>query len=454
MKVLKWTLFILFVFLLVSPIISLSLRAAMGDSGAVDSMADTSSERPLNPKPLVYTITVDGAIGTVTADRIEAAVSEAEQNHADLLVIFMDTPGGFTAPTWDICKSILNSRVPVCTFIAPSGARAGSAGVYITYASHLAAMAPSTNIGAAHPVGSEGKNIDSIMNEKVTNDAVAQIKAAAAEHGRNAEWAEKAVRQSVSITDREALEMNVINLRATDLDDLLDKLDGREVKTAHGTVTLHTRGADVKEIKMTFVQRFLDIITSPDIAFILFSVGGLGIILELYNPGAILPGVVGAISLILAFYAFQTLPINYAGLALIILGLILFVAEIKVVSHGILTIGGLVSLFFGGLMLVNTTNPYLRVSTSVLWTVVITVGVIVGLAGWLVIKAQRTQPFSGNEGMVGKTATVRTKTLVYVDGALWKAVAVDGGELEVGSKVEIVSVDSLLLKVRKVTENV
>jgi membrane-bound serine protease (ClpP class) len=453
MVVLKRTLLILFVFLLVSPVISFSLRAALSDSSSADTIADTTGDRPLNLRPVIYTLRIEGAIGTVTDALVEEAVHEAENNNADLLVIFLDTPGGFTSPTWEICKSILNSRVPVCTFISPSGARAGSAGVYITYASHIAAMAPSTNIGAAHPVGGQGQDIDSVMNEKVTNDAVAQIKAAAAEHGRNAEWAEKAVRESVSITDREALEMNVIDLRARNLDDLLDQLDGREVKTAHGTVTVHTQRAKIEEIEMSFIQRVLEVITSPDVAFILFSIGGLGIILELYNPGAILPGVVGAISLILAFYAFQTLPINYAGLALIILGIILFIAEIKVVSHGILTIGGLISLFFGGLMLVDTVDPDLRVSMSVLWTVVITVGVIVALAGYLVIKAQRSKPFSGNEGMVGKTASVRNKTMVYVDGALWKAQSVDGSELEVGSKVEIVSVDSLLLTVRKITDN-
>ena len=453
MLILKRTLLVLFVVLLVSPIISFSLRAALGDSAQADSIADTTSDRPLAIRPLVYTLTIEGAIGTVTDDMIETAIDMSDRDDAELLVIILDTPGGFTKPTWSICKSILNSRVPVCMYIAPSGARAGSAGVYMTYASHIAAMAPSTNIGAAHPVAGGGEEIDSVMNEKITNDAVAQIKAAAAERGRNAEWAEKAVRESVSITDREALELNVIEIRAIDLDDLLDQLDGREVKTAKETVTLRTKRAEVEEIEMTFIQRVLEVITSPDIAFILFSIGGLGIMLELYNPGAILPGVVGAISLILAFYAFQTLPINYAGLALIILGIVLFIAEIKVVSHGILTMGGLISLFFGGLMLIDTVDPDLRVSTSVLWTVVITVGIIVVLAGWLVLKAQRTRPFSGNEGMVGKRASVRNNTMVYVDGALWKAEMVDGSELEIGSQVEIVTVDSLLLKVRKLGDN-
>jgi membrane-bound serine protease (ClpP class) len=397
--------------------------------------------------PLVYTMTIEGAIGTVTDSRIADAIETAEENDAALLVIFLDTPGGFTKPTWSICKNILNSNVPVCIYIAPPGARAGSAGVYMTFAAHFAAMAPSTNIGAAHPVSGGGEKIDSVMNEKITNDAVAQIRAAAQKRGRNAEWAEKAVRESVSITDKDALELNVIDIRAENLEDLLKQIDGRETDLPSGKKVVKVAGARVEEIKTTFIHRFLYVITQPDIAFILFSIGGLGIVLELYNPGSIFPGVVGAICMLLSLYAFQTLPINYTGLALIILGILLFIAEIKIISHGLLTIGGLISFFLGGMMLIDTLDPALRISKSVLITVVVCIGVAVLLAGWLVIKAARSRPFIGQEGLVGKIAEVRPNGFVYVDGALWRAIS--DQELEVGSKVEIVSVDKLTLKVKK-----
>ncbi|MEW5994785.1 MAG: nodulation protein NfeD, partial [Candidatus Zixiibacteriota bacterium] len=387
-------------------------------------------------------------IGAVTDDRIADAIEEAEDDGAELLVIFLDTPGGFTEPTWSICKRILNSQVPICIYIAPAGSRAGSAGVFMTYSAHFAAMAPSTHIGAAHPVAGAGEKIDSILSEKITNDAVAQIRASAEKRGRNADWAEKAVRESVSITDKEALELNVIDLSADNLEDLLDKLHGQEAELPYGKKVLATRGARTKEITPTFAQRVLEYVVNPNIALILFSIGGLGIILELYNPGAILPGVVGAICLILAFYALSTLPINVAGLALIILALILFVVEIKVVSHGLLTVGGIISFFLGGLMLVDTVDPALQVSLNVLVTLTVCVALAFALIGWLVIRAHKRQPSIGHEGIVGKVAEVRSGGFVYVDGALWKAESDE--ELEAGSKVQVVSIDKLTLKVKKV----
>lgn len=456
MRYKKVSLLALLTFILISPIISFALRtmAQENDTTAdtIEILDDSSqvlglSRAPAH-RPLVYTITIDGAIGTVTNDRIAGAIELAEDNDAELLVVNLDTPGGFTKPTWTICKSILNSEVAVCMYIAPSGARAGSAGVYMTYASHIAAMAPSTNIGAAHPVAGGGEEVDSVMNEKITNDAVAQIKAAAEKHGRNAEWAENAVRESVSITDNEALELNVIDLRAENFDDLMAQLDGYEVELPAGTKKLRLTKPLVEDIKTSFVHQLLEVITHPDIAFILFSIGGLGLVLELYNPGSIFPGVVGAISMILAFYSFQTLPINYAGVALILLALILFIAEVKVVSHGLLTIGGIISLFFGGLMLVDTVDPSLSVSMSVLITVVVCVGFCVIIGGWLVIKAARNKPFIGSEGMVGKIAEVRNKGFVYVDGALWKLQSAEG--LSIGDKVEILEEKNLKLRVKRI----
>ncbi len=443
---------VLLSFFLISPIISFTIRAAIAEdtipldsTKLIDSIIDSLETK--QKETLVYTLTIDGAIGTVTDDRIGQAIKQAVDDNAGLLVIYLDTPGGFTKPTWSINKKILNSGVPICIYIAPSGARAGSAGVYMTYAAHFAAMAPSTNIGAAHPVAGGGQEVDSIMNEKITNDAVAQIKASAEKRGRNAEWAENSVRESVSITDNEALELNVINFRAENLNDLLSQINGKEVELPRGKVVMHLENVKTEDLGISWIHAILEIITQPDIAFILFSIGSLGIMLELYNPGSIFPGVVGAISLILAFYSFQALPINYAGAALILLAIIMFIAEIKIVSHGLLTIGGLISFFLGGLMLIDTVDPNLQISMSVLITVVVIVGLAVAGATWLVVKAARNKPFIGIEGMAGKIAEVRKNGLVYVDGALWKAESDD--TLEKGDKVEIISLDKLILKVKK-----
>jgi membrane-bound serine protease (ClpP class) len=438
-------------FFFFTQIVSLTIKTvqAKDTSIAADSfITRAGSGSSLGPK--VYVMTIDGAIGTVTDSRVTAAIELAAENDAELLVIELDTPGGFTKPTWAICKSFLNSPVPICLYISPSGARAGSAGVYMTYAAHIAAMAHSTNIGAAHPVAGGGQEIDSVMNEKITNDAVAQIKAAAQKRGRNAEWAESAVRESVSITDSEALALNVINVRAKNLDDLLAQIDGKEVELPSGKKKLSLKDPIVEEIEISLVYKILDLITQPDVAFILMSIGGLGIMLELYNPGSIFPGVVGAIALILAFYSFQTLPINYAGLALIVLAAILFIAEVKIVSHGLLTIGGVISLFLGGLMLIDTVDPSLRISKSVLISMVAFIGVCVFLVSWLVIKASKHRPFTGNEGMIGRVGEVRSGGFVFVEGALWKAESDE--PIEIGSKVEVTSANNLLLKVKKLNK--
>ncbi len=416
---------------------------------ATDTTEVTEPTTATDDESLVYIMEIEGAIGVVTDMRIQDAIALAEENDAELLVIMLDTPGGFVNATWSICKNMLNSPVPVCVYIGPSGARAGSAGVYMTYAAHIAGMAPSTNIGAAHPVSGGGQEIDSVMNEKITNDAVAQIKAAAERRGRNVEWAEQAVRESVSITNTEALEIGVIEFVATDLDDLFAQLDGHEVDLPDGEKALALGSVITERIKTTFVQRLLQVIADPNIVFILFSIGGLGLVLELYHPGAMFPGVVGAISLILAFWASSVLPINYAGVALILLAVILFIAEIKIPSAGLLTVGGVISLFLGGLMLIDTVDPNLQVSRTLLVSVALCVGVIVALVIFVVVKAQKNRPFIGEGGMIGKFAEVRRNGLVYVDGALWKAQGID--DLESGTKVEIVGVDNLILKVK--TEN-
>ena len=415
------------------------------DSAAADTVA--GHEHRGGGRSLVLTMAIGGAIGATTAERIEEAVQTAEDENAELLVIFLDTPGGFSNATWGINKTILNSDVPVCVYIAPLGATAGSAGVYITYSAHFSAMAPTANIGAAHPVGAAGEKIDSVMNEKLTNDAAAKMRSMAEKWGRNGEWGERAVRESVSITAQEALDSNVVDIIADDLDDLLGQIDGRETDLPYGKKTMSLAKVDIEEIDFTFAQKVLQVITTPEIVLLLFSIGGLGIVLELYHPGAIFPGVVGAISLILAFYGMQTLPINAAGLALIILAIALWVAEIKIISHGLLFIGGLVSFFFGGLMLVDTVDPALKISISFLLSITLIMAALFGLVIWLVVKAHRRTVWVGGEGMPGKTAVVKTKDMVYVDGALWKAQCDE--ELAPGEKVQIVAVDKLLLKVKK-----
>ncbi|MBN2226305.1 MAG: nodulation protein NfeD [candidate division Zixibacteria bacterium] len=399
----------------------------------------------------ILVLTIDGPIGTVTADRVIEAVSEAERNRADVLLILMDTPGGFNDSFWAITKAMMNSSVPVVVYVSPVGARAASAGVYITYAAHVAAMAPSTHIGAAHVVSGTGQPMDSVLSDKIMNDAVAALRGMAERHGRNAEYAEKMARESISLTSTEALEHGVINLIAADVDDLLAKIDGMEVSTALGKKIIHSSHPVQNPIEKTFIQSLLEIISSPNVAFILFSLGGLGLVLELYNPGAILPGVVGGICLILAFYSFRTLPINYAGLLLIVFAIILFILEVKVVSHGLLTLGGVISIIIGGMMLVDTADPELRVSKSIVIIVALFFGALILLAFTLAFKARITKPTTGREGMIGETGIVKQRIdgsgYVLVAGELWEAVADE--MIDIGQQVSVIEVDNMRIKVRK-----
>ncbi|HZR45446.1 MAG TPA: ATP-dependent Clp protease proteolytic subunit, partial [Candidatus Manganitrophaceae bacterium] len=274
----------------------------------------------------IHVITYDGIINPVSSELFTTAIAQAEQAGAEALVFQIDTPGGLDTSMRDIIKAMIASEVPIVVYVAPSGSRAASAGVFITLAAHLAAMAPGTNIGAAHPVAMGGGQMDEEMKKKVENDAAAYIRSLAERRGRNAAWAEKAVRESVSITEQEAVKLNIVDFVANDLPDLIKKIDGRTVTTARGKRLLSTAGAEVVKNPIGFRLRVLKTISDPNVAYILMLVGVTGLIAELYSPGAVLPGVVGAISLILAFYAFQTLPINYAGLLLILLAGVLFAA--------------------------------------------------------------------------------------------------------------------------------
>jgi membrane-bound serine protease (ClpP class) len=408
------------------------------------------------PAP-VAVIEMEGAITPVTVRLVSAAVDRAQAEHAQALVIQLDTPGGLERSMRSIVQAILNSEVPVIVYVAPTGGRAASAGVFITMAAHVAAMAPATNIGAAHPVSVGGGGPDKEMMKKIENDAAAFARTIATERGRNAEWAEKAVRASVSVTEREAVKLKIVDLVADNLPDLLAKIDGRTVKTVKGTVTLQTKDAPIKKIEVKFRDRFLALISDPNIAYILMMIGMLGIFFELSNPGVILPGVLGGISLILAFFAFQSLPINWAGLLLILFGVALLIAEIKVVSHGVLTIGGVVAMLLGSMMLFDApeTGGLLRVS----WLVIVpavasTAGlVIVGLSFGM--RALYRKPTTGVSGMVGEIAVARTPLApegqVLVQGELWRAIA-QNGPVAVGEKVEVVGVNGLTLTVVKAAD--
>ncbi|KIC95574.1 NfeD family protein [Flavihumibacter solisilvae] len=387
----------------------------------------------------VLAIKVDGAINPVATDYIQRGIKKATDDNASCLLIQLNTPGGLLKSTRVIVQSILESPVPVIVYISPGGAHAGSAGVFITMGAHIAAMAPGTNIGAAHPVTLQGAQ-DSVMSAKATNDAAAFIRSIANQRNRNLEWAEQAVRESQSITEKEALEKNVIDVVATDVRELLAMIDGKVVQTSSGKHTLHTTKSSVEYLEMGFVDKLLDLLSDPNIAYIMLLIGFYGILFELYNPGAIFPGVAGGICLILAFYTLHTLPINYAGLALIIFAVILYLLEIKIVSHGILAIGGTVALLMGSMMLLRNDSPleYVRISLKVIIpSIVITALFFLFVVG-AGLRAQRSKPVTGPEGLIGETGEsleeLNPSGMVRVHGEIWQAESVSGS---IGGSVRI-----------------
>ncbi len=412
-------------------------------------------------RPKIMLIEVDGVINPVSTEYIVNHIDRAEKENFDAVILQLDTPGGLLESTRIITKRMLGADVPIITYVAPSGARAASAGVFICYASHLVAMAPSTNIGAAHPVNlGMGAGADSSQNamlEKVTNDAVARIKGMAEKRGRNAEWAEKAVRESVSITAKEALELNVINFIAPNLDSLVALLDGQEVEVLSGKVTLRTRDAEIVSMPMSWRDRILDRLSDPNIAYILLLLGIYGIFFELSNPGAIFPGVVGAIFLILAFYSMQTLPVNYAGLLLILLALVLFILEIKITSYGLLSIGGIISMVLGSLMLFespeNIANPMFKVSLKLILTFTLATAAFFLFALSMAFKTHRRKVATGKEGLIGEIGRARTdidpEGQVQVHGEIWSAYADE--PIPSGERIRVVEVDGLQVKVEKVS---
>jgi len=405
-------------------------------------------------KPRVHVIKVDGIINPVSAEFIVRSIHAAEKARAAALVIELDTPGGLMESMKDIVKEMLAAEVPLIVYVYPSGSGAVSAGTFIAMAANILAMAPGTNIGAAHPlmIGGSGEDTSKVITEKATNWASAFIRSVAAKRGRNADWAEKAVRQSKSITEVEALKQRVIDFIAPSVDSLLVFSDGRKVEVGSGNkVTLHTRGAEVKIIEMNWRYRLLDKISHPNVAYILLILGIYGLIFELSNPGAILPGVVGGIFLILAFYALQTLPVNYAGLLLIVFAIVLFVLEVKVTSYGILTIGGIVSMILGSLMLIDAPSPAMRISLSVILAAAVTTAAFFLFAVGMALKAQTRKPTTGVEGLIGEHGVARTSIdpegEVNVHGEIWHAISDD--HVKEGEKVEVIGVQGLQVKVAR-----
>jgi membrane-bound serine protease (ClpP class) len=403
-------------------------------------------------KRIVDVIVVNEVITPPIGEYIVKSIRQAAESGSEAIVIQLDTPGGLDLSMRDIIKEMLNASVPVVVYVSPQGARAASAGVLITISAQVAAMAPGTNIGAAHPVAMGLGKADETMMEKVENDAVAYGRGIAQQKGRNADWVEEAIRKSVSVTAEEALKLNVIDVIAKDVNELLEKIDGREVKMVSGNRVLKTKGADLNKKEMGFREKVLITISNPNIAYILFLLGLAGLYFEFSSPGVVLPGIIGAISLILAFFAFQTLPVNYAGILLILLAVILFIAEIKVISHGVLTMGGVVSLILGSIMLFESPDPALRVSWSVLVPTVAIVSLFFIAVISIAVRAQMRKVLTGGEGMIGAVGDTASEVFgrgkVIIRGEYWDASSkVPIGK---GRPVKVVRVNGLKIEVEEV----
>jgi len=405
--------------------------------------------------PHVDLIAIDGSINPAVDDYIRESINRAKLNGARALIIQLDTPGGLLNSTRTIVKEMLGAPVPVLVYIAPSGAGAGSAGVFITMAAHVAAMAPGTNIGAAHPVSGGGQEVKGVMGEKIENFTASFSESIAQKRGRNTEWAIQAVRKSVAITETEALKKNVIDIIAKDVNDLLNQADGRSVDLDGHKHTLALKDARVIRYEMSLKQKVLNAIADPNIAYLLMMAGILGLYMEFAHPGVIFPGVAGTICLLLAFASLQLLPINYTGLALILLGVALLVGEAFVPSFGVLGVGGIIALALGSLLLFETPTSDFGVDRSIVFTAVGTVGSFVLAVSYLVFRSQRAKPTLGLEGLVGEVGEVRGKLSlkgrIFVHGETWNAEA--DREIDVGEKVRVVGFDGMCLKVTRATDS-
>ncbi len=405
--------------------------------------------------PVFDVITVSSAITPPVAQYVLNNIDVSVKEGAQGLIILLDTPGGLDLAMRDIAKGILNSPIPVIVFVYPSGARAASAGVIITVAAHIAAMAPGTNIGAAHPVSiGIGGAMDKTMAKKVENDAVAYVRGIARQKGRNEDWVERAVRKSESITAEDALKNKVIDFVATDVKNLLEQANNKTVSlsSSKGKIIIKSKDAVLNEKKMGLRQSILTALSDPNIAYLLMLVGLAGLYFEFTNPGALLPGIIGGICLLLSFFALQTLPVNYAGVLLILFGILLFIAEIKVISHGLLTVGGIISLVLGSLMLFNSPDPAMRVSLQVLIPAVAVISFFFAVVIALVVKAQMQKRYTGMEAMVGEEGEASTDVnedgRVFVKGEYWRAFS--DNNVEKGKKVKVVKVEGMKLKIEEI----
>ena len=394
----------------------------------------------------VYLVRISGAISPGNADFLDSAIHKANAEGAGCLIVMLDTPGGLAESMRKMVMAIYESRIPVVVYVAPSGARAASAGVMITMAADVAVMAPGTHIGAAHPVNAGGKDLGETMAEKVTNDMVAFVKSIAEKRERNIEWAEKAVRESVSVTETEALEKKIIDLVARDVDDLLAQINGLEIK---GKAPVDIDPAKRIWIAESMRTRILKALSDPNIAYILMMIGLAGLYFELSHPGVILPGVIGSIALILAFYSFQTLPVNIAGVLLILLALIFFIMEMKIASYGLLSVAGLISLLLGSLMLFDRTGGQIGISWTVMVPTISLVGGFFVVVAGLVFRSRTRRPMTGESGLIGETGVVKTPLTptgrIQVHGELWFARC--RTPLTVGQRVRVTAVDGLTLEV-------
>lgn len=400
--------------------------------------------------PQVRLIPVDGPVNPVTVEYLHRNLQEAATRGDRLVLVEMDTPGGLDSAMRLIVKDILASPVPVVVYVAPAGARAASAGAVIALAADVLAMTPGTNIGAAHPV-SIGEKPDKAMEEKIVNDAEAYVEGIARQRGRDADLAKRMVRDSLSLSAEKALEGRIADLVVRDRTGLLRELDGRHVSRAGRDIVIRTAGAEVVKHEMGARERILNTISDPNVAYVLLMLGFLGLFFELSNPGVILPGVIGGISLILAFFAFQTLPVNYAGLLLILLAIVLFIAEIKIVSHGMLTVGGVIAMVLGSLLLFQSSEPAYRVSWNVIFVTVMATTAFFLFAVTKAIKAHRAKPSTGQEGLVGEVgradSEIAPEGKVFVRGEYWDAWSDE--PIRHGEKVIVVMVEGMRVKVKK-----
>lgn len=417
-------------------------------------VAALSCGNPVHKSRAINVVTVDGLINPVMARYVERGISNAESAHAVAVVIRVDTPGGLEESMRDIVQSIEGSDVPVITYVSPTGARAASAGTFIVMAGNVAAMSPNTTIGAAHPVDISGGDITGTLGDKATNEAAEYIRGIAILRGRNADWAEQTVRQSVAANQDEALSLHAIDIVADNLGDLLTKVDGRSVTLTSGDqTTLQTKDVPVVTNGMTLIERFLLIISDPNIAFILLSLGSLGLFIELFHPGVFFPGVFGGIALILAFFSLGTLPVNWAGVFFIILAFVLFGAEIVVSGFGALGIGGVICLILGGLLLTSTSNPQFQVSRWLIIGIAVVIAFFMFSVVTSIIRARRLPATLGTYTLVGKRAVARTPLdptgIVFINGERWTAMSTTG-RVEEGETVEITGVNGIRLTVRPI----